>query len=195
MDEYDKVLNFYSRKDRTEIFHTKIGDGFSSQVLTILLDEFLNINEIEISIIYSKNLFLLANQDRQREFQKFRFANAIRISEIRSKKIREPNDFFDVVVVSGYCKNPDLYGLSRIDILEEAKRVCKSGGAIAFTARAELPNTHNFYVDQLIKSYELSVNERTFSENEIAEDLINAGITNFEFTEYKGLLIIVGWVN
>jgi len=177
-----------------EIFHNKIGDRFSSMVLTILLDEYLNVNDIEISIIYSKNLFILTSEERQEEFNKFSFKNAVKLSEIRAGKIREPNDFFDVIVVSGYCKNPNLYGLSRVDILKEAKRVCKPEGAIAFTVRAELPKTHNFYVDKLIQSYEYSVTERTFSEEEIAEDLTNAGITNFEITEHKGLLIVVGWV-
>lgn len=107
--------------------------------------------------------------------------------------IREPNDVFDLVAFSGYCKNPDLYDMTRIELLKEVVRVTKIGGVIILTARANMPETQNFFANKLLRSYSESVNERTFSEKELSEDLINAGLTKYEIFNYEGMLTGIGW--
>ena len=50
--------------------------------------------------------------------------------------IRGPKDIFDMVLIPEYEKEPNFFGLSRIDMLKELIRVVKPGGIVTIFVRS-----------------------------------------------------------
>ena len=196
----DNIFNYFIRNGLINesqfieglagLIQEKIGPGLPGTVLLVMLDDFLNVSNVELSMKLSQDTFLLIGKDRQDDLIKLGFEQ-IKYSSVQNGLIREPDDFFDLIAFSGYCKNPDLYNLSRIDILKEAVRISKKGGAIILTARTELPETHNYYANELLEVYSKAVIERTFSKEELENDLANADIKSYEITEHKGMHVVI----
>ncbi|MFX0008425.1 MAG: hypothetical protein ACFFA7_13205 [Promethearchaeota archaeon] len=180
-------------KETFEIVKKIVGRPSVDSALVIMLEDFFNVPNLELAIKNSKDVFVLIKKERQEDFSKLGYDD-IKISDVINGIIREPNNFFDAVVISGYCHNPDLFNLSRIDILKESVRVTKKGGVILLSAMGNLPVTQNFFADNLLKSYGESIKERIFFDEDFKEDFTQVGISKYNVLNEKGLLAGIGWV-
>jgi len=170
----------------------KVGVEHFGNICMIVLDTRTNFNNIKLSTKFADNVFILLREENNDVFNKLGIEN-LNYSKIIYNKIREPNGFFDLVVLSGYQLRPDFYGMSRIELLKEAKRIVKSGGVVVTTARSKLPLTRNFYASELLKTYSNTVKERTLTEQQIKDDMRKAEISKFEIFEFNGIIIGIGW--
>lgn len=170
----------------------KVGVEHFKNIFMIVMEARPNFTNIKFSIKFADNVFILLREENYDVFNKLGIEN-LNYSKIIHNKIREPNDFFDLVVLSSYQLRPDFYGMSRIELLKEAKRVVKSGGVVVITARSKLPITKNFYASELLKTYSNTVKERTLTELQMKDDMQKAEISKFDIFEYNGIIIGIGW--
>jgi len=170
----------------------KVGVEHFENIFMIILEERTNFTNIKLSKKFADNVFILLREENYDVFNKLGIEN-LNSSKIIHNKIREPNDFFDLVVLSSYQFRPDFYGMSRIDLLKEAKRIVKPGGVVVITARSKLPLIKNFYASELLQTYSKTVKERTFTEQQMKNDLLKAEISKYEIFDYNGVIIGIGW--
>jgi len=76
---------------------------------------------------------------------------------ITDEKIREPGEFFDLVLIYDFqnLQSP-FYGLSEKDIIKEAYRVLKSQGFLLIQFHNIIPEQDDFAVDSLARSFKNS---------------------------------------
>ncbi len=180
--------------DMSETILGKIGLKRVNTLLTVWLSELVDVNLITYFTKVADEISILSRSELHKDLIKIGL-ESINYSRIHNNIIREPNDFFDVVAVPSYRRNPDFFGLSRIDLLKELVRVTKKDGVIVMTGRKELPTTQNFYANELLAEYNKAVSERIFSEEELKQDMNEAGLTRIEVFDYQGLIVTIGKVD
>ncbi len=186
IDESEFTIQFSKR------ILEKVGIEYFANICMIMMEGRPNLVNIKLSTKFSKNVFLLLREENHDLVRKTDLEN-LKYSKIINNKIREPNNIFDLVALSSYQLHPDFYGMSRIEILKEAKRITKSGGVVVINARSKLPITKNFYVSELLKVYSKIVKERTMTEQQIKNDFQKAEISKFEIFDHNGVIIGIGW--
>jgi len=110
-------------------------------------------------------------------------------TEILHKKIREPNDTFDLVIISPYFKADSFFGLSRENLLQEALRVIKPNGRLIIITGDKLPQVDHILIELFINMISSTFGLLTISEEELKKDFEAASILNYEISSYKGFLI------
>ncbi len=108
--------------------------------------------------------------------------------------IMEPKDIFDLAIIPEYEKEPEFFGLSRIDIIKELIRVVKQGGIVVIFVRSSIPQINHFYAKELLNKYEESISGRIFTKEEVEEDLKAAGFTKYDIFDFDGIIIGIGFV-
>jgi len=170
----------------------KVGVTHFENIFMIIMEGRTNFTNIKLSKKFADNVFIILREENYDVFNKLGIEN-LHYSKIIHNKIREPNDFFDLAVLSSYQFHPEFYGMSRIELLKEAKRIAKSGGVVVITARSKLPLIKNFYASELLQTYSKTVKERTFTEQQMKNDMQKAVISKYEIFDYNGLIIGIGW--
>lgn len=191
MDSAENKLKF-SKKFIEEKILERIGDFKNlKNILTVWFTEFVGyalINEFapivdDIFIIYKSEHIQSGSNSK---------INNIQYSRVINKRIREPDEIFDGVLVPIHKKKPKFYKMSGSEIIDELKRVTKPEGLIILVGMADIPLTNNPFADELINLYKISLNDRIFTEEELRDDMASAGIKKIEITEHEGLLIGIG---
>jgi len=160
-------------------------------VLTLWFSEYVAYSLLQQLAPFSKEFFVISKNDESNITKPLELTN-LNVSNIHNRKIREPENFFDGVLVPVYKQNPKFYNLTREEILHEVLRVTKPGGLIGIVGMADVPLTNNPFADELIKLYKLSVKNRIFTKEELQTDLEEVGLTAINVYEHQGLLIGVG---
>jgi hypothetical protein len=171
----------------------RAGISHFSNVLIVNLSENIDNRIMGLSFRIADEVYLLANEGIYESMVKMGF-DKLKSTKMYNNVIREPNDIFDIAIVPEYEKEPDFYGLSRIDMLKEFIRVTKPGGNVSIIARSSLPKVDNFYVRELLNKYEESISNRIFTEEEVEEDFKAAGFTKYEVHDFQGVITGIGWV-
>ncbi len=171
----------------------KIGNSHFSNILIVNLTEKIDIRLMGLAFRLMDDVFLLANQNIYESMVKVGF-DKLKSTVMFNSVIREPEDIFDIGIIPEYEKEPDFFGLSRIDMLKELIRVVKKGGVVVFMVRSTIPEVDNFYAKELLKKFEESISGRIFTEEEIKEDLNAAGFIKYEVLDFQGIMIGIGWV-
>lgn len=110
-------------------------------------------------------------------------------TEILHKKIREPNDTFDLVIISPYFKADSFFGLSRKNLLQEALRVIKPNGQLVIITGDKLPQIDHILIELFVDMISSTFGLLTISEEELKKEFEAASILNYEISSYKGFLI------
>jgi len=170
-----------------------IGISHYSTLLVVNLTEAIDIRLVGLGFNLSDEFFLLSNKDIYESMVKIGFEK-LKSTVMFNNVIREPKDIFEIAFIPEYEKEPNFFGLSRIDILKELIRVVKQGGIVAFMVRSSFPQVENFYVKELLNRFEDSISGRIFTKEEIEEDLKAAGFTRYEIFDFQGVIVGIGWV-
>lgn len=181
----------YFEKVMEEIMK-KIGRVNFPTFMTIQFDEEINLNLLNIFADLTDQLFMLCDEHIFENLQKIGYEK-IKHSEIFNKKVREPDDIYDIAIVPDYQRNLNFNDMSRIDVLEELKRIVMEGGIVAVLARSILPKPDNFYATSLLEEFEGPIKEKTFTKEELEQDLEQVGFKKNEVIEFHGTLIGIGW--
>jgi hypothetical protein len=171
----------------------RIGVTHISNTLIINLKETIDTRLMELAFRLSDEIFLLVNKGIYESMIKMGF-DKLKSTVMFDNRIREPNDIFEVSLVPEYEKEPDFFGLSRIEMLKELIRVVKPGGTVTIIARSKIPQVDNFYAKALLNKFEESISGRMFTEEEIEKDLNAAGFTRYEILDFQGVIVGIGRV-
>ena len=169
------------------------GISHYSNVLIVNLTEAIDLRLMGLAFNLADEVFLLSNKELYESMVKIGFDN-LKSTVMFNNVIREPKDIFEIAMIPEYEKEPNFFGLSRIDILKELIRVVKQGGTVGFMVRSSLPQVENFYVKELLNRFEESISGRIFTKEEIEEDLKAAGFTRYEIFDFQGIIVGIGWV-
>jgi SAM-dependent methyltransferase len=116
----------------------------------------------------------------------------VKFTEMISGQISAPENIYDGVIIPVHKKLPKFHDMAREEILKEIARVLRSDGLLIFVAIAEVPFTKNIFLNELIKLYNLSLNNRIFSEDELRVDMNTINLKEKKVFEHQGLLIGLG---
>ena len=187
IDDVDFMVKVFGELMRT------IGNAHFSNILVVNLMEHIDIRLMGFAFKMVDNVFLLANMGIYESMVKIGF-DKLKATVMFNSVIREPKDIFDIAFIPEYEKKPKFFGLSRIDMLKELKRVVKQGGQVIIIGRSSIPQIDNFYAKELLNKYEESISGRIFTEEELKEDLKSAGFTKYEIFDFQGVIVGICWV-
>jgi len=191
MDAAENKLKF-SKKFIEEKILERIGDlKHLKTLLTVWFTEFVGYALISEFVDAVDDLFVIYKSEHAQSGSNSEISN-IQYSRVTNKKIREPDNVFDGVIVPIHKKKPKFYKMSRSEIISEVLRVTKPEGLIILVGMADIPLTNNPFADELINLYKRSLNDRIFTEEELRDDMVSAGMNRIEITEHEGLLIGIG---
>jgi hypothetical protein len=179
------------REEFSKKFLEKLENKKFKRVLSIWFSEYIPMAIIKFLSNYSEEQYILPKEGSS-ELLNGTNLKEIKLAEMISNHISVPENIFDGVIIPVYKKNPKFYDMERIDILREVGRVISSEGSIVLVAIAEVPQTENIFLDDLIKLYNISLNNRIFSKKELINDMKKASFSDMEVFEHQGLLIGIG---
>ncbi len=171
----------------------QIGISHFSNILIVNLTETIDNRLMRLAFRLIDEVNLLANKGIYESMVKMGF-DKLKLTNMFNSVIREPKDIFELAFIPEYEREPNFYGLSRIDILKELIRVVKQGGIVAIVGRTPIPQVDNFYAKELLNTFEESISGRIFTEEEIKEDLNAVGLNKYKILEYQGSIVGIGWV-
>ncbi|TFF94993.1 MAG: hypothetical protein EU544_03740 [Promethearchaeota archaeon] len=176
------------REEFSEEFLKRIGDMNLDKTLSIWLSEYIPYSIAEQIANYSEESYILSKNEIIEANSKDDF----KYTEIINGKIREHADFYDGAMIPVYKRNPKFHDMSNTDILKEISRVTKPNGMIALIAVANIKETNNIFIDQILKVYKTALINRMATEGELKKEFTKAGIQVVEIFEQQGLLIGIG---
>jgi len=160
--------------------------------LYISLSDFINAKCIKNLRQITDNLFILSKKEEFDNISKLNYKN-IQTTSVFNKTIREPDNFFDMVVVPYYFGITDLEGVTKEDILKEAFRIIKESGNVIIHGYNEMPKIDHALLNTFIKWVEnVYTDIETSSEKKFKEALFNAGAKEAKVFVYRGHLFGIG---
>jgi len=179
------------RSDFSKEFIEKIGNQKFEKILSIWFSEYEVLSIVKQLSKFANEVYVLSKNVSNGELSKVKMEH-VEYIEMMGKQFSIPENVFEGVIVPVYKQNPKFFNMSRQEILNEIKRVCKPRGLIGLLAIATVPLTDNFFMNELIKLYNLALNNRIFTEEELKKDMENAGLNEIDIFSHKGLLIGIG---
>ncbi|MBD3197191.1 MAG: hypothetical protein GF317_19210 [Candidatus Lokiarchaeota archaeon] len=161
------------------------------RILSIWFSEYVMVPVIKMLSKYSDEQYILPKNGSGDLLSKTNIKKK-NITEMISNHISAPEHIFDGILIPVYKKEPKFHNMTRDEILKETLRILEPGGLIMLVAIEKIPTTDNIFLDELIKLYSLSLNNRIFSKKELKVDMEKVGFKNIEISSYKGLLIGIG---
>ncbi|KKM78403.1 hypothetical protein LCGC14_1360290 [marine sediment metagenome] len=172
----------------------KIKKTSFENILVIWLNEFFDFQIIRIAYEVAEALFILSRNDFSKDLINRGLEN-VKSSSIYNRKIREPNEVFDVVFFPFYYKDSKIFDLNRVDLLKEAARVTKKSGVVIITAQSKLPKVEGRIASTILELYEKAHHHTIYEIDELEKDYNEAGFSKWEVFEHKGDLIGIGRVD
>lgn len=140
---------------------------------------------------WSKEIYILADDITTKKLKK-RGMVGFHQSKFHNK-IREANDFFDGCCLYRYQREKNIYGIEYDKLLKEVNRVMKPGEIIVAQTLTPLPKTGNIYMDSLSELYSNQPFFYSCREEDLKQDLRDAGFEGINSMEHKG--VIFSWGN
>lgn len=189
---YSMIDDLEYLKKLAEELLKRVGKVHFPTILTVSLIEEVDLNLLRFFSSLTDQLFMLSKENVFENLTKLGFEKLHHTTMINNV-IREPDNIFDVSVVPGYEREPDFYGLTRIDLLKQLKRVTIKEGFVILVVRSEMPEVANFYARELLKAFSFAVEGRIFTKEELEADLKAAEFKKFETFEFHGLIVGIGY--
>lgn len=159
--------------------------------LYISFSDFINPKCIQVLFNATNNLFVLLREEIAENIPKFGLK--IQTTSIFNKTIREPDNFFDTVVIPYQFKKTDLKDITKEIILKEAFRIVKENGLVFIYGYTDLPDIEHALLNVFINWVKnVYTDIETSSEEKFKKDLINAGAKETKVFVYKGHLFGIG---
>ncbi|MHA2393169.1 MAG: hypothetical protein ACXAEX_14610 [Promethearchaeota archaeon] len=174
-----------------EIFEPK-GIGKFSTALYISFSDFINIKCLKLLSQASDALFVLLKKEVFENISKMGLED-LQKTAVFNKTIREPDDFFDAVILPYPFETPDLNDVTKENILKEAFRIVKKDGNVIIHGYSDLPNIEHALVSFFIKWIKnVYTDIESSSERKFKEELLNTGAKEVKVFKYKGHLFGIG---
>ena len=184
------IMNSQEYRDEfSSKFLSKMGNVKFKRILSLWLSEYIPYSIAEQISKYSEESYILAKNEIIE-------ANGKESSEIPTKmigtQIDKPANVFDGAMIPVYKKNPKFHDMTNTEILKELSRVTKSGSLIALIAVADIKETGNIFIDEILRVYKTALINRMANQEDLKEEFTKAGIEVVDIFEHQGLLIGLG---
>ncbi|MHA1763305.1 MAG: hypothetical protein ACTSYC_06040, partial [Promethearchaeota archaeon] len=140
---------------------------------------------------YSKEQYILSKNNANTVLNGTNIKN-LKFPEMSTGRIFAPEQIFDAIMIPVYKKDPKFHKMTRLEILKEVSRIIRPRGLVILVAITRIPPTENIFLNDLIKLYNIALNNRIFSVEELRSDMEQGGFSNIEIFEHQGLLIGMG---
>ncbi|MGV9172433.1 MAG: hypothetical protein ACOC4M_03485 [Promethearchaeia archaeon] len=187
-DEFYETFIQFLKKIRNK--NRENGKDFD-KVLSLWFSEYEVLSIVQQLVKFANKVYIISKNFPNEKKAKAKLKN-VKYTEMIDRQISMPQNKFDGVIVPVYKQNPKFFGLTRMDILNEIKRVSKPDAPIVLVTVANVPTTDNFFMNELIKLYNMALNNRIFTETELSRDMEEAKLCDIEIHKHKGLLIGIG---
>ncbi len=161
------------------------------KILILSMSDFMNLDLFPFLIEHSDKIYIVTKESVFKDLCKIGIKN-IELSKIENGVIREPDNFFDASSIPFYFKKPRNYGTTRIELLKELVRVTKPRGLVVIASRAKPPKTNNFFANEAIRIYSETIRDRIFTEQELRQDMEEAGLVEIKTLEHQGIVAAIG---
>ncbi|MHA1275343.1 MAG: hypothetical protein ACTSU4_12850 [Promethearchaeota archaeon] len=182
----DEFREEFSRK-----FLEKIKNKRFNKILSIWFSEYVMLPIVKLLSQYSKEQYILSKNDANTVLNGANIKN-LKFPEMSPGRIFAPEQIFDAIMIPVYKKDPKFHGMTRLEILEEVSRIIRPDGLVILVAIMRILPTENLFLNDLIKLYNIALNNRIFSVEELRSDMEQGGFSNIEIFEHQGLLIGMG---
>ena len=179
------------REEFSEKFLEKIENQKFERILSIWFSEYVVPPIIKQISEFSDEQYILHKNGTDQVLSNTKLKN-VKFTEMISNHISAPENIFDGVIIPVHKKFPKFYEMKRDEILREIARVLQSDGLLIFVAIAEVKITKNIFLNELIKLYNLSLNNRIFSQTDLKKDMNAIHLKEINIFEHQGLLIGIG---
>jgi len=170
-----------------EIFKPKDISKFGN-ALYISFSDFINTKCLKLLFQASDTLFVLLKNEVFENISKMGFED-LQNTTVFNKTIREPDNFFDAVILPYPFETPDLIDVTKENILKEAFRIVNKDGIILIHGYSDLPNIEHALLSIFIKWVKnVYTDIESSSERKFEEELLNAGAKEAKVFKYRGHL-------
>ncbi|MDH5644729.1 MAG: hypothetical protein OEZ01_01910 [Candidatus Heimdallarchaeota archaeon] len=174
------------------LMNTGITPNFED-ILIINLEEYIDTRIIELISTYSKNSYILADDEMYEMYVRKGINPKIMQTKFKNGLIREADGFFDGAILVGYdCLDKQYVGFMR-DWLKDTTRVVKKGGIILVTSIEDFPKVDHFVIQSMIEDLEVSDIVTHTGEESLLNELQIAGIKESKIFKIKGMLFGYGF--
>ena len=157
--------------------------------LLVPMDLFVSVKIINLVGSFINNPYVLANEHQFDRLKIRGVAENMEQSKLSGGHIREPNDFFDAVVLFRWGPSEPMYSISRDNLIRELVRILKPGGLFFVSGMKKVERTHHFLLDGIAEALSNAYFLQQISEEELKADLEKYGFVDITFMEYEGLLV------
>jgi hypothetical protein len=179
-----------------EIF-TQVSKKFeiaeNANILAVNLSEAIDFKLMNFGAKITNNMYLLAEESVIDNLKKMGI-DQLKFSSMIDRSLREPNDVFNYAIIPQYEKNPRFFGLSRIEILKELRRVVKPDGYVTVLVRSPMPEIPNYYAKMILEKYEETIAGQIFTSEELTSDFVESGFSDIEVLDFNGIYVGMGRV-
>lgn len=179
------------REEFSKKFLEKIKSKKFDKILSIWFSEYVMVPIVKLLSEYSKEQYILSKNGLNNILNGTNIKN-LKFTEMTTGHIFAPEGIFDGVMIPVYKKDPKFHNMTRLEILNEVARIIRSGGLVILVAITKIPPTENIFLNDLIKLYNIALNNRIFSEKELKCDMEEANFSEIQIFEHQGLLIGMG---
>ncbi len=158
-------------------------------VLLVPMDLFVSVKIINLVGSFTNNPYVLASEQQFDRLKIRGLAENMEQSKLSGGRIREPNDYFDAVVLFRWGPSEPMYRISREKLIEELVRVLKPGGLFFVSGMKKIVKTHHFLLDGIAEALSNAYFLQEISEEDLKDDLEKFGFVDITFLEYEGLLV------
>ena len=120
------------------------------------------------------------------------YSEKIHQTNVINKKIREPNDEFDVTFLPTFYPSEDFYGMTDDQFWQEIVRVTKPEGLIIVLSFKQMKKQKNFLLDGLIDLFSTNPMIGFTTKEKIEESMTRVQIKNVNIVDFDGILLAVG---
>ncbi len=173
--------------------YSKSGKKLFPQTLVLNLEIMMNVNLLNaIKETITDRLFVLSTVTEFKRYQSRGLIENIQKSNMIENRIREPNEFFDAVIIIGYTRLSNYPNKTQQLLTEELKRVVKKGGILFLVSDIHPQIKSEHFISEVINKL---LKEADFlaiiNKEDMLKDIAQLGFTTQDAIEYKGM--IIGW--
>ena len=184
------IMNSQEYRDEFSTkFLSKMGHVRFNRILSLWLSEYIPYSIAEQISKYSEESYILAKNEIIDTNGK---ENSDITTQMIGKQIDKPANVFDSAIIPVYKRNPKFHDMTNTEILKEISRVTKPEGIIVIIAIADIKETGNIFIDEILKVYRTALINRMANYEELEQEFKRAGISMVEIYEHQGLLIGIG---
>ena len=138
----------------------------------------------------SKRIFLLSTEILHAQYLSEGVSNINRSQILEDGVIREPNNYFDLIIFPLYGRNIDYYGKNYVEILTETKRLLTEGGHLLVVHHESIESSESHYIYSFMNQLSTSGYYYPHLRTQTRQELLDLGFNQVTEQSVMGLVLM-----